>query len=402
MISRANRSKWIMGKNKARKSKSSLEKSGRHRKMPRLLTAIDLFAGAGGFSVAALACSFDIRAAVEHDPHACNTYKNNLVDKKTGRPALFDSDIQELDWEDVLNKAGLKRGECDLLLGGPPCQGFSAHRINGAGVDDPRNELLASYFDSVEAIRPAVFLIENVPGLLWERHEQYLVRLLAAAETARYRVLPAITVNARSYGVPQSRKRIFLLGFREDVEVELVWPPAPSHHDPNEEGAAAKGKPRWKTASTVFSEPVGRTDVNDVHMQHSEALTAVFASTPINGGSRHESYRVLDCHKTHNGHKDVYGRIDPSKPGPTMTTACINPSKGRFLHPTQNHGITLRHAARFQTFPDEFVFSGGIIAAGRQIGNAVPVDLGIALLEPIRDALLAIRNKQSGDKRHGD
>jgi DNA (cytosine-5)-methyltransferase 1 len=82
-----------------------------------------------------------------------------------------------------------------------------------------------------------------------------------------------------------------------------------------------------------------------------------------------------------------------------MTTACINPSKGRFLHPTRDHGITVRHAARFQTFPDEFIFSGGIIAAGRQVGNAVPVDLGIALLEPIRQALLVARNRHSGEKR---
>ena len=366
------------------------------------MTAIDLFAGAGGFSVAALACSFDIRAAVEHDPHACDTYRNNLVDEDTQRPVLFDSDIQDLDWKDVLKQADLKRGECDLLLGGPPCQGFSTHRINDAGIDDPRNELLASYFDSVEAIRPAIFLIENVPGLLWKRHEQYLSRFLAAAEAARYKVLKPITVNARSYGVPQSRKRVFLLGFREDVQIDLVWPPEPSHRDPNDDDATVRQRPTWKTAATVFSKPLLKTDPNNIHMKHSEVLTKVFASTPINGGSRHESDRVLKCHKAHNGHKDVYGRIDPRRPGPTMTTACINPSKGRFLHPTSNHGITVRHAARFQTFPDEFIFSGGIIASGRQIGNAVPVDLGIALLAPIREALLAIRKKpQSGDKRHG-
>ena len=102
------------------------------------------------------------------------------MNKKTGFPVLFSTDIQELDWIDVLKKVGLKRGECDLLLGSPPCQGFSAHRINDAGVDDPRNELLASYFDSVEALQPAVFLIETVPGLLWKRHDQYLKQLEAA------------------------------------------------------------------------------------------------------------------------------------------------------------------------------------------------------------------------------
>ncbi|MNF99158.1 putative BsuMI modification methylase subunit YdiO [compost metagenome] len=122
-------------------------------------------------------------------------------------------------------------------------------------------------------------------------------------------------------------------------------------------------------------------------MNHSEALIELFKNTPINGGSRSDSGRVLKCHQGHGGHSDVYGRINPSKPGPTMTTACINPSKGRFVHPTENHGITLRQAARLQTFPDNFIFSGGLMAAGVQIGNAVPILLGQAIIEKISQAL---------------
>ena len=360
----------------------------------KAVTAIDLFAGAGGFSLAALMCSFDVRAAVEHDFHACNTYRQNLIDRKTGFPLLFEENVTTLNWDSVLEKAGLKRGQCDLLLGGPPCQGFSTHRINDAGVNDPRNELLASYFNSIQAIRPAVFLIENVPGLLWRRHEEYLERFLASAKRARYRVLAPITVNARSYGVPQNRKRVFVLGFRQDVELDILWPPEPTHCDPNDHEAIAAGFLPWEKAAGVFSKALLEEDANNVHMKHSPEMARVFASTPRDGGSRHQSSRVLTCHLTHNGHKDVYGRIDPDKPGPTMTTACINPSKGRFLHPTENHGITIRHAARFQTFPDDFTFHGGIIAAGKQIGNAVPIDLGMAMLEPIKRALLLRRHKQ--------
>jgi len=129
-------------------------------------------------------------------------------------------------------------------------------------------------------------------------------------------------------------------------------------------------------------------------MQHGEKLLETFKATPPNGGSRKDSGRVLDCHRDHDGHKDVYGRIDPTRPAPTMTTACVNPSKGRFVHPTLHHGITLRQAARLQTFPDWFVFEGGLMAGGVQVGNAVPVDMAAALLSPLRDAVLAIKSSE--------
>ncbi|EAQ7687902.1 DNA cytosine methyltransferase, partial [Salmonella enterica] len=105
----------------------------------------------------------------------------------------------------------------------------------------------------------------------------------------------------------------------------------------------------------------------------------------------------LPCHSNgYVGHKDVYGRIRLSLPGPTITTGCFNPSKGRFLHPWDNHGITVRQAARFQTFPDDYIFSGGIISQGKQVGNAVPVNLGKILLKSCVEII--INNFQRDDK----
>jgi DNA (cytosine-5)-methyltransferase 1 len=122
-------------------------------------------------------------------------------------------------------------------------------------------------------------------------------------------------------------------------------------------------------------------------MQHNAELVEAFKKTPANGGSRHASGRTLACHAKHDGHNDVYGRIDPDKPAPTMTTACINPSKGRFVHPTLHHGITVRQAARIQTFPDDFMFEGGLMAAGEQVGNAVPIILAKCLIEHLKPLL---------------
>ncbi len=352
------------------------------------LTAIDLFSGAGGFTLAAQLAGIEVRAAVELDKHAAATYELNLVDKATTYPRLINGDINHLTWDALLRKANLGRGECSILLGGPPCQGFSTHRINNAGVDDPRNELLVRYFDCVAEIRPRLFLVENVAGLLWKRHATYLERFYSLARKAGYRVFKPAVLNSRDFGIPQNRKRVFILGCRPDVQLDIPWPPKPTHFDPDSDEVRLKRLPQWRAAGEVFSKPMGANDPNNVHMNHSDALVEVFRKTPLNGGSRKDSGRILACHSKHDGHKDVYGRIDPTRPGPTMTTACINPSKGRFVHPTEHHGMTARHAARFQSFPDEFEFTGGLISAGKQIGNAVPIEHAQHILTMLRDGLL--------------
>lgn len=348
---------------------------------------VDLFAGAGGFSLGAIRAGFEVRAAVEHYRHAAATYRRQIKNE-SGRPiAVFEKDILQLNPHDVMDEAGLIEGQCDLLLGGPPCQGFSSHRLGDSGVDDPRNALLLRYFAFVSAIRPKFFLVENVPGMLQPKHAAYLQRFLAMACAHDYVVLQPTVINAQDYGVPQNRKRVFLLGYdAKTVFSDGIWPPRPLYGDPSRPGPFGPVLP-WRTASDAFDRPALPGDVNDLHMSHGAELVETFKSTPPNGGSREDSNRVLPCHQTHDGHKDVYGRINPSRPSPTMTTACINPSKGRFVHPTEHHGITARQAARLQTFPDDFTFEGGLMAAGLQIGNAVPVTLSQVLCQRLRDML---------------
>lgn len=361
--------------------------------------AIDCFAGAGGFSLGAIAAGFEICAAVESDHHASRTYVNGVRNRTAREIKVFQNDIMKLSPHLVLEDSGLAEGSCDLLLGGPPCQGFSSHRLGNAGVDDPRNALLLRYFEYIAAVRPRVFLLENVPGLLQPKHASYLQSFLRIAEEHDYNIDGPSILNARDFGVPQNRKRVFILGCDRTRLINIPnWPPAPTHQDSG--GMAKSGPARpYLTASDAFRPPMRNDDPNDIHMNHGEVLIEVFKSTPANGGSRVQSNRVLPCHEGHNGHKDVYGRIDPSRPSPTMTTACINPSKGRFVHPTEHHGITVRQAARLQTFPDEFNFEGGLIAAGVQIGNAVPVRLAEALCRTIRwglEANIELQSRSSG------
>lgn len=349
--------------------------------------AIDVFAGAGGFSLGAIQAGFEVRAAVEFYGHAAATYRRQVANSSGRKIELFEQDILGLSPHRVMDEGGLVPGDCDLFLGGPPCQGFSSHRLGKSGVNDPRNALLYRYFHFLEVVRPKMFLLENVPGLLQPKHADYLSTFLKLAQNAGYTVREPIMLNARDFGVPQNRKRVFIVGYNSNVvDFDVAWPPLSTHGDP--EVASIRGPMiPWRTAADAFAKPAPPRDPNDLHMQHRAELIEVFRSTPPNGGSRSQSIRVLPCHASHNGHKDVYGRIDPSKPSPTMTTACINPSKGRFVHPTMHHGITARQAARLQTFPDDFIFEGGLMAAGIQIGNAVPVELARYVIAQLRDVL---------------
>jgi DNA (cytosine-5)-methyltransferase 1 len=347
------------------------------------ITCGDLFAGAGGFSLAAKNLGADVRFAIEFDRHACSTYKKNLVEE--GWPQIYEGDITELYPSKIKSSCFANDEACDLILGGPPCQGFSVHRLNDAGKHDPRNNLIHAYFEFVGHLRPRAFVMENVPGMLWDRHSSYVADFYDEAQSAGYNVSAPVSLEAADFGVPQKRKRVFVLGVRADVDLDLSWPPQGEFRRTPKNGEETNP---WRAAKDVFDMPVADADPNDVHMNHGPELIETFRSTPKNGGSRKDSGRLLPCHEKHDGHKDVYGRIDPDKPGPTMTTACINPSKGRFVHPTEHHGITARQAARFQTFPDGFVFKGGLMASGRQIGNAVPILLGEAVLKPIISALV--------------
>jgi DNA (cytosine-5)-methyltransferase 1 len=340
---------------------------------------------------------------VENDAHACDTYQVNFIKGKPHPPRLYRRNILRLPPKEMMADLQLKAGDLDILMGGAPCQGYSSHRIKNAGVGDPRNKLLLRYFKFVRTLRPKAFIVENVPGLLWPRHAKYLASFKRYAKTAGYVLSGPTVLNACDYGVPQNRKRVFILGCRADLRLNVKWPPPATHFPPLSDQVAKEGLPAWLNASTVFAVPLPEKDPNAVHMKSSKTLTAVFANTPQNGGSRKDSGRTLRCHRRHDGHNDVYGRIDPSRPGPTMTTACINPSKGRFVHPTKNHGITLRHAARFQCFPDTFVFDGGLMAGGVQVGNAVPIPLGKTVLAMIAESMRNRGRKpeRNPTSRHG-
>lgn len=383
--------------------------------------AIDLFAGAGGLTLAAHEASVEVLAAIESDAAAAHTYRKNFIEYKETRIDLREGevkgDINNVDPSELRSSLALDVDELDLILGGPPCQGFSSHRFKDSGVNDERNGLLLRYFEFVHEFRPKTFLVENVAGLLWKRHEDFLDNFIKLAVKEGYKIQHCDILNAKDYGVPQNRKRVFILGVRADLNIEsFSFPPTPTHF------SNSSGKlPRWESASSVFepippevaqryidnyfikkanlpkaeaqelmsslksSSPIASDDPCNIHMQPTPKMIQRFVDTPLNGSREDagEQHR-LKCHaNNYPGHKDVYGRIFIHQPSNTITAGCNNPSKGRFLHPWKNHGITLRHAARLQSFPDWFNFYGTTTEQAKQIGNAVPPLFGRVLIDHI-------------------
>lgn len=300
---------------------------------------------------------FQVVGAVEIDPLACETYAANHPDVH-----LWKTDIRKLEAADVLDHLKLEPGGLGLVAGCPPCQGFSAiTTLNGKlQVDDDRNDLVLEYGRFVRELRPRAVLMENVPGLASDPRMDVLCDLL---EDLGYPVRQGLKVlNAANYGVPQRRRRLVMLAAHGAV---LTF--APKRSEVLTVRDAIEGMPNAGTSGDPL---------HDFPEKRSAAVMARIYATPEDGGSRSDlgPEAQLECHKNSDGFKDIYGRMSWGKPAPTITGGCVNPSKGRFLHPCENRSITLREAALLQGFDRDYSFSlsRGKFAAAAMIGNALP------------------------------
>ena len=341
---------------------------------------IDLFSGAGGTGLGSQAAGFRILAAVEINSNAVKTYEHNLGVK------VEQTDITELEAEKFREKLGLQKRQLDVLVGCPPCQGFTRMR-NGNGATDERNDLVLQYLEYVKEFQPRFAVFENVPGLVRSKHgKEFYRKLCDGLRELNYALIEHI-VNAADYGVPQHRRRIIVVAGRDHES-----PPFPeaTHANPRSRKVEKGVQKPWLTVRATiadFPEVSAGQDgsLEGIYPNHiapnmGDKVLGFISKVPKNGGSRTEIPRELwlSCHIKHAGHKDVYGRISWEEPSNTITSGCTNVSKGRFVHPTQNRGLTSREAAALQSFPDNFVFCGRDIPA--QIGNAVPPQLAYMIM----------------------
>lgn len=364
--------------------------------MTRKITVLDLFAGAGGLTAGLHAASdrFQAIGAVEIDHAAAASYGATY-----GEGLLYVGDIRS--W---LTESGVPRA--DLLVGGPPCQGFSS--LGKRDEEDERNTLWMEYAQTIRASNPKFFVVENVAE--FKRSPQYELfrRETEPGGLISDYAFEADVLNAADYGVPQLRKRTVLIGHHRDLDFPGM--PIPTH-TANPTGPelrphvtvaeALRGVPREPDRDERFEskriEFMGRTypgafGIRDLHLnrKYTDLSKRRFAVIPA-GGSR----RDLEAHpelmspcwvKHKTGAGDVMGRMHWDRPSVTIRTEFFKPEKGRYLHPEEDRAITHYEGALLQGFGSNHRFVGSRTAIARQIGNAVPVQLGAAigrLLEPL-------------------
>lgn len=346
--------------------------------MPR---AIEVFSGCGGLSCGLEAAGFEVLSAVEIDKTAADTYKTNHPNVD-----VVVNDVRKVKTSYFLQKHNLRRGELELLAGCSPCQGFSRLRKDADGDSDPRNQLVHEYVRLVRGLMPKTIFMENVPGLIntdrgLEVFHPVRDQLKRLGYHVDYKVIDAV-----GYGVPQFRKRFVLLGSR--YKHHQIQIPDRTHVTP-QEILAGENKLPWNTVrDTIYNvPPLENGEVSDRIPLHKcthngELNLRRIQSVPHDGGSRvaFPDELVLECHRNYpDGFRDVYGRMSWDRPSPTLTGGCINITKGRFVHPDQDRGISLYEAAKLQSFPDNYLFTGNIGQIALQIGNAVPVRLAEAM-----------------------
>jgi DNA (cytosine-5)-methyltransferase 1 len=367
--------------------------------------AISLFAGAGGCSLGFGQAGYDIRFATDIDADAVESYRRNF----SGTPCVA-ADICQLPDDAVVQRIGLNPGELDMLLGGPPCQGFSSAGVKAG--DDPRNSLLSHYVRLLEVIRPKWFVMENVEGLLTNDGGSHVRDAVAAFLEAGYSINME-KIYAQGYGVPQRRKRVLIVGNR--LGYDFLFPEPVTRFSGN---IFRKGEITFETAVgdlppaiTEDGEPLpfsgppqnelqaylrggARTvtdhysaALSDIQLERVRGLQPGQTMKNLPEHLQHESFRrrafrrVMDGTpvEKRGGAPSGLKRLFANEPSLTITGAATR----EFVHPTEDRLLTLRECARLQTFPDSFEFAGSTTSRIQQIGNAVPPMLARAVAEHI-------------------
>ena len=341
--------------------------------MNREIVLADFFSGCGGTARGFADAGVRPVFATDWDEEAVSTFRLNFPDVKA-----VQSDIRELDTEQVVSVMPSADEAVRLLAGCAPCQPFANHR-NAAKEPDERSGLVLELLRFVKALRPQLVFVENVPGMRRaSKADGPLNEFIGELKKTHH--VAVDTISCADYGVPQTRNRLVLIASSFDFgEIEL---PEPSH------GPEA-GRPHVTVRDAIHSLPhdVDGPDASEVSSHRAMRLSPLNRKrirATSEGGDRREWPRHLwpTCHSGgFGGHTDVYGCLSWDKPAPTLTTKCVSYSNGRYGHPTEDRALSAREAARLQTFPDEFEFAGGLTSQARQIGNAVPVALAQRLGE---------------------
>lgn len=345
------------------KAVEEFDRSGRKASGP--VDVVDLFSGCGGLScgfeaIGRLIPSYRLAAAAEIDSEAVQSYTANLsLDPLcTDLAVEAESDASLSRFAENLQ---LRAGAPLVLIGGPPCQGFSAHRKKDGKPQDARNDLIQTFARIAAFLRPEMVVLENVPELLAKKHWRKFNGFKQTMQDAGYHVTAHVH-NLATFAVPQERFRALVIASKRPVGMpHAVLEPE-----------------RFRTVRDAIGHlpPVTpgescRDDPMHYCTRHRTSTIDTIRRVPRDGGRRPHGVGP-PCLDRVDGFRDVYGRMYWKRPANTITAYARNPASGRYVHPEQDRGLTIREAALLQGFPRRFVFEGSFDHKFVQIGNAVP------------------------------
>lgn len=373
-------------------------------------TGIALFCGAGGLSLGFEHAGFHIATASDIDKWAAETYQKN----HSNTPFIC-ADISSLSGKDILETVGLSAQHVDIVFGGPPCQGFSLANVQSRLLDNPNNRLFREFIRIVEELQPPWFLMENVPGLLRMRKGLIKGEIENRFGELGYRVWPQI-LCAADYGTAQIRERIIFVGNRTGQDFQF---PVPGYRKLDRWKAALLGEKPYLTVDEAISDlPKLRGVEGAFEMDYDKPPQSTYQEEMRRGSQRLYNHivtkngpKVLERYKyippganwmripeelmvywrnlppeevRKVSHSSLYKRLDPAQPSITIA----NFRKSMYIHPYEDRGLSVREAARLQSFPDTYVFYGPKNAQQQQVANAVPPQLARAVAEQIRNAMI--------------
>ena len=320
--------------------------------------AIDLFSGAGGLHIGFERAGYEIKLCIDNDNLVEKTHRRNFPDIP-----MINRDIRNVTSEEI--KTYLPNDIVDIVIGGPPCQGFSTigKRVSSNPEvrerKDPRNELVLTYAKLIRELRPKFIVMENVKGILTLQGGAYLENVLSQLREAGYDADYRL-INMADYGVPEIRERVIILGNRVGLPVDF---PKPDHSDKKDDGL-----PMWENCWSVIKDLADLPDVpefNHVALKHTPKNIERYKLIP-EGGRLPENALPPELYRKNFG--NTFKRLSRTRPALTMV-----PGNDAFpIHPVLNRSLTVREAARIQTFPDNMIFEGNRRQQGHQVGNAVP------------------------------
>ncbi len=354
------------------------------------LWAVDIFSGAGGLSIGAEMAGISIKVAVEKDIHAAETFRFNHPNATIIKEDICDVNPLDFAQDDVF-----------IVFGGPPCQGFSTSNTKTRNLDNKNNELFQEFLRFVKELQPKWFLFENVEGITTFEKGETVKTIKGLFRELGYNTTEKV-LFASDYGVPQDRNRFILVGNRLGIDFEFpekqnrkvsVWDaiadlPVLKNGDKFEQLAYKQSIEECTDYARTMRERAKKSSQNLVSQNKEYVIERYKHIAPGQNWKAIPDELMQNYSNKNNCHSGIYKRLDPTRPSVVIS----NYRKNMLIHPFQNRGLSVREAARLQSFPDDFVFKGSLSHIQQQIGNAVPPLLAKAIF----DQIIHLNNQYEG------